>query len=219
MKFGSTHPLWTVGLSRHLTFTAIAAFLTVGTGCIKFRVSDPKRTATEQLLLSTAADHAVMQIDVSMIAGRKAFLNTTYFDAYDKEYIIGSFRDLFLSSGVLLVDTAAEAEVVVEARSGAFSIDAADTLTGVPTLPFPVPFAGVVQTPEVSLYKSERHKSIAKFALVAYERESRKHVTSIGPTVGTAYDNHYQFLGIIKFETTDIPEKQTPQKLWKRNKK
>lgn len=203
-------------ITRGWLISLLAVFIGTTTGCIKFRSSDPKRTATEQLLLSTAADHAIKKIDVSMLKGRKTFLNTTYFDAFDKEYVIGSIRDLLFSTGVILTDTAPEADVLIEVRSGAFSIDGADTLTGVPTLPFPVPFAGVVQTPEVALYKADRQKSIAKFALVAYERESRRHVTSIGPTIGTAYENHYQILGLVKFSTTDIPEKKSPSLFKKR---
>ncbi|MDA1273461.1 MAG: hypothetical protein O2960_05340 [Verrucomicrobia bacterium] len=194
---------------RGLLFATLGMVLGMTSGCIKFRSSEPKRTATEQLLLSTAADHAMTNIDVSILKGRKVFLNTTYFDAFDKEYVIGSIRDLLFSSDVIVVDAVTEADVVIEARSGAFSIDGANSLTGMPSLPFPVPFAGVVQTPEVSLYKADRQKSIAKFALVAYERESRKHVTSIGPAVGTAYENHYQILGFVKFSRTDIPQKKS----------
>lgn len=202
-------PLYPTPSHSHILIIVVFGIVLGATsGCVKYRSSEPKRTATEQLLLSTAADHALENINVSLLEGRTVFLNTTYFDAIDKEYVIGSIRDLFFSSGAPVVDDLDEAEVVVEVRSGAFSIDGADTLTGMPTLPFPVPFAGVIQTPEIPLYKAERQKSIAKFALVAYERDSGKHVTSTGPTIGTAYDNHYQILGLIKFNLTDIPEKK-----------
>ena len=206
----------TPGLSYILTFVVLGIVLGAASGCVKYRSSEPKRTATEQLLLSTAADHALKSLDVSILKDRKVFLNTTYFDAVDKEYVIGSIRDLFFSTGVPLVDDMAEAEVVVEMRNGAFSIDGADSLTGMPSLPFPVPFVGVIQSPEVPLYKAERQKAIAKFALVAYEKDSRKHVTSEGPAVGTAYDIHYQILGLIKFNRTDIPEKKVVDQIWPR---
>lgn len=202
------------GLSHILTFVLFGIVLGAASGCVKYRSSEPKRTATEQLLLSTAADHALNNLDVSILKGRKVFLNTTYFDAVDKEYVIGSIRDLFFSAGVPLVDDLDGADVVVEMRSGAFSIDGADSLTGMPSLPFPVPFVGVIQSPEVPLYKAERQKAIAKFALVAYETLTRAHVTSAGPAVGTSYDIHYQILGLIKFNRTDIPEKKVVDQFW-----
>ncbi|MEI8227755.1 MAG: DUF6655 family protein [Planctomycetota bacterium] len=49
-------------------------------GCGTTRMSDSKRTATEQLLVSQAIDRAVMQVDVRPLAGRKVFLETAFMD-------------------------------------------------------------------------------------------------------------------------------------------
>jgi hypothetical protein len=115
--------------------------------------------------------------------------------------------------GGFLVQKIDDAELVVEPRSGALSIDSTSSLIGLPSTPTPIPFAGAVQIPEVALYKSEKQFSIAKLALLAYERDSGRHVASSGSLIGRANIKYYKFLGFISFNKTTIPErkKQTKQ--------
>jgi hypothetical protein len=75
-----------------------------------------------------------------------------------------------------------------------------------------MPFAGAVSLPEVALFKSEKQYSIAKIAILAYERESRKHVASSGPLIGRANIKYYKFLGYIGYTKTTIPEKKRQKK-------
>ena len=51
------------------------------------------------------------------------FISSEYLKTLDQEYLVGSLRDLFLSNGVLVVDAAEEAQMIVEVRSGANSLD------------------------------------------------------------------------------------------------
>lgn len=191
---------------RALAWSLVGVGLTVG--CVNQKITEPKRTAAEELLISTAADRAVESADVTLLQGRKTYLDTTYFDSLDKEYAIGTLRDWLFSHGVLVVNDLKEADVVVEARSGGLSIDSSEALTGVPSVPVPIPFVGVSKTPEVSLMKSQAQRAIAKFVLLAYEKEGRRHIYSTKPLVGKAYNTYYQFLGILKYQSTDIPEEK-----------
>ena len=45
------------------------------TGCHSLNVSEPKRTATEQLLLSTAADRGLQGVDLAPLRGRADYRN------------------------------------------------------------------------------------------------------------------------------------------------
>jgi hypothetical protein len=83
---------------------------------------------------------------------------------------------------------------------------------GVPQTGLPIPLAGVVNIPELALYKSSRQNSTAKLALLAYEAKSRGHVFSSGSMVGKAYNKYYKLLGFIQWTSTDIPEKKKPKK-------
>jgi hypothetical protein len=89
---------------RNLILSALAALTLLGTsGCTTMRQTDPARTATEQLLLSTAADRAVEYVTLAQFANKKVFLDTAYFDSYDSKYAIGAIRDALSRAGALLM--------------------------------------------------------------------------------------------------------------------
>ena len=73
------------------------------TGCHSLKVSEPKRTAAEQLLLSTAADRGLQGVDLASLRGKKVYLEEQYFRSYDQEYILGAIRELISTNGAFLV--------------------------------------------------------------------------------------------------------------------
>lgn len=176
-------------------------------GCSQTRLTHSKRSAVEQLLYSTAADRAWARADAAAFNGRKVYVDSIYFESDDELYALGTLRDVLSAHGALLMTKAEDAEIVLEPRSGAFSIDESDSLIGIPKMPVPIPFAGTIETPEVALFKSEKQFSTAKFAFLAIDQKSRKHVGSSGPLVGRANIKYYKILGLIKYTRTTIPEK------------
>ncbi len=185
-----------------------AAALALGAGCVATRSSEPKRTAVEQLLISQAADNALGEMNVTSLAGKKVYLDEKYFESEDKQYVLGSVRELISAGGGLLQDKADTAEIIVEARSGALSIDSATTLFGLPEMPVPIPFSGTLKSPEVAFYKADRQFSVAKIALLAYDAKSREHLLSTGPSVGYSHHHYKRVLG-VKWTATGLPEKRT----------
>lgn len=177
-------------------------------GCADSTITNPPRSATEQLLLSTAADRAINSANLAEFARKKVFVDGTYFESYDSKYVIGAIRDALSRAGALLVNEATNSDIVVEARSGGLSIDASQSLVGFPNTGVPIPLSGSLQIPELALYKSSRQHSIAKLALLAYATKTREHVFSSGPMLGKSYNKYYKFLGLIQWTTTDIPEKK-----------
>jgi hypothetical protein len=192
-----------------LGWVSLAGLL--GSGCLQTRMTEPPRTAVEQLLISTAADRSLQQVPWEMFKGRKVFVDTNYFEAYDRGYVLGTMRDLLSIHGALLATNIGDAEVVLEPRSGALSTDSSSSLLGVPAIPVPIPFAGTFTSPELPLWKTEKHFSTAKIAVLAYEQKSRKHVYSTGPVVGRAAHKYYKLLGYLSVTRTDIPEKKRRQ--------
>ncbi|HWD20548.1 MAG TPA: DUF6655 family protein [Verrucomicrobiae bacterium] len=188
-----------------------ASFMWLGTGCTTTKQTEPARAASEQLLLSTAADRALAKADFSDFAGQKIFLDNSNYESYDSKYVIGAIRDSLSRAGGLLVKTAAEADLIVEARSGGLSIDSSDSLLGIPASGLPIPLAGAVQIPELALYKSEKEFSIAKLALLAYTNKTGAHFYSSGPLVGKAFDKNFKLIGMISWVRTDVPE-EIPEK-------
>ena len=175
-------------------------------GCTTEKNTTPARSATEQLLLSTAADRAAHAASLEIFTGRRVYLDASYFDSYDSKYALGTVRDALSRAGALLMESPTNSEIVMEARSGALAIDTADTMFGIPAMSVPIPLTGLVQTPELAFYKSQKQNSFAKFALLAYARDSRAHIYSSGPLDGKSCDNHFRVL-IVSWRHTDVPEK------------
>ena len=114
-------------------------------------------------------------------------------------------RERISASGAFLVKTDDKADVIVELRADALSMDLADFLVGIPAMAVPIPLAGPVTTPKVALYKSHKFDSITKVALFAYERASGRYVESAGPMLGRAYLHLYRVV-FVSWKRTDVPE-------------
>jgi len=208
-------------LTRPLTL-ALALLAGLASGCVnKQRMTQPAQSVGEQLLLSTAIDRTLSELDMEAIGrlkGFKVYLSTTYLKALDQEYLIGSLRDLLFSSGVLVVDDPGQAQMIVEMRSGANSLDSATVTAGIAedqALPNPVTGAPVA-LPELALFKKENNVSVTTVALVAYHADTRVHVFSSGTLLGGAYDRHYQILGLLRLRFTDVPELRAIKRLKRR---
>ena len=203
-------------MSRTLFFVSKPALRFLGlalllAGCVQIRQTDPARTATEQLLLSTAADRAVTNTSLSLFANKKVFLDTNYFESYDSKYAIGSIRDALSQAGAILVEGKTNSDIMVEARSGALSTDDRSYLIGIPATGLPIPLVGAFSIPEIAIYKSQKQDSTAKFALLAYDTHSNEHVFSSGSIVGKAHDDYFKIV-FFAHHSTDIPEKAKAKK-------
>jgi hypothetical protein len=141
-------------------------------GCSSQRESQPARTASEQLLISSAVDHALDRLNVDIPEGTRIWVNADNFDGYDQKYAVGAIRDHLLRRGALLVTDKAQADTIVEIRSGALSTDENDMLIGIPSMALPVPFVGATSTPELSLLKRSNDKGVAKIGVTAYDAKT-----------------------------------------------
>lgn len=195
-----------------LVISMLAMLALFGAGCETQEVTGPPRSATEQLLLSTAADRAMATANFNIFSGRNVYLDFTYFDSYDSKYAEGEIRDALSRAGALLVPDAKSASVIVEARSGAFSTDTNGTFFGIPAIPLPVPStAEVPELPQVAFYDRQTQISYAKFALLAYSSQNYAHIYSSGALDGKAYNTYHSIL-FISWWRGDVPEKQKKEK-------
>jgi hypothetical protein len=189
----------------------LISFVFLFNGCTTTKTTDTARSDTEQLLLSTATDHALQSANFVFFANRKVFLDTTYFDSYDSKYVVGTIRDALSRAGAMLEENVTNSDIIIEARSGALATDNSESLFGIPSLGLPVPLAGTISIPEIAFYKADKQRSVAKIALLAFARESRAHVYSSGPLDGKSYDKNYRFL-FLAWIRTNIPEKNSDRK-------
>lgn len=192
------------------------ALLFLCAGCTETRRSNPERTAVEQLLLSTAVDRAVDDLTLDVPPRTEVFVDASRFEAYDKSYAISAFRDRVLESGAHLVGQPQDADVIVEIRSGALSTAGSKTIVGIPSFDMPIPLAGNLTMPELSIASRSQRRGVAKVAYTAYWRESGALADRSEPVQGVAGYKDWEFIGFgwrsgDKLITGEIPKDPPPE--------
>jgi hypothetical protein len=164
--------------------------LATAAGCATDRQTDPPQTATEQLLVTNAVDQAVERLKLVFPPDSKLFLDQQFYDADNgvrPKYAVAAVREQLLRLGAHLVDDRKSADVVVELRAGAESIDYHTFLIGIPSFPVPIPLTGVLQFPELAFFKIDRQTGVAKLALTAYTPKDGALLSASGLQYGQAY--------------------------------
>jgi len=165
---------------RRLVLAIVLPLLASLAGCGTTRMSDSKRTATEQLLVSQAIDRAVMRVDVRPLAGRRVFLETAFMDdVEDGKYLESALRHQLMASGCLLAKDRDSSDVVVEVRAGAVGTDRSSVLLGIPATSVTLK-GNETSTPELVLAKRSEQRGVAKLSVYAYERESGQPIWQSG---------------------------------------
>ena len=194
------HRFWTVALT--------ALLVALLSGCSTDRETDPPRTATEQLLISTAADRAAESLKLDLGPERKAFLDATNFEGLDGKYAIAAIRSSLLKKGTRFVDDKKDADTIVEIRAGALSIDKHELLVGIPSVDIPIPLAGQLGTPEIAIYKSEEQQGVAKFAATAYDKKDGRFLGESTPPLGLSKIKKRVLL-VVSWTEDDVHGKAT----------
>lgn len=191
------------------TLAIIVIMLVSLSGCVTLRETQPSHTAREQLLLSTAADHATAQIAPNVPAGNSIYVDTGNFGSggdYQSNYAITAVKSALLRRGYALAPSADKADTVLIISSGALSIDETDKLLGFPSGKIPIPFAGDLSTPEVAFWKSKERTGVAKFLLTYYDAKTGKLQDAAKPIYGFSNFNRSSifFYGYTKSDL--LPE-------------
>ena len=175
-------------------------------GCATPRTTDTPRTATEQLLLSAAADYALPKMDLSPLAGKKVYLDTSNFEGTDKGYVIGAVAGRLNAQGAHIAPSAEKADAILALHCGALSTDRGDFLLGIPVLEVPLPFGGTIKTPELALLKRTHRVGIVKLGGHAHDAATGEHLLSVGPLDGQSRYDMWTIM-LVTFDVSNIPEK------------
>ena len=189
----------------------IAATLSLA-ACSTARESEPGRTATEQLLFSVAAERAVDQLALNIPADVKVFVDPAYVEGTDSKYLLSTIRNRVLQRGAALVDGKGDAEIVLEPRIGAISIDRGKTLVGTPGFDFPVPLAGDLGFPQLALFKSDTQQGVIKVAATSYDSKTGKLIQDMDPVYGFSHKTERVVLFVFSWSVNDLmpqPAKET----------
>jgi hypothetical protein len=174
-------------------------------------MTDSTRTATEQLLISSAVDRSVSQFDFTSLTGKKVYFDAQYLDGtVDKGYVVSSLRQHLLASGCLLQEDRKQATYVVEARSGGVGTDHSSLLVGVPQMNVPALVPGQPsQIPEIPLAKKNDQNGVAKIAVFAYNRQTGERVWQSGVVQSQSTSKDVWVLGTGPFQRGSIRTRTT----------
>lgn len=191
---------------RPSDFRCTILLLSVLSACSTERETEPPRTANEQLLISSAVDHALDGLQLNIPPNTKIWVNADYMDGLDQKYAVGAIRDYLLRRGGLLVADQAAADTVVEIRAGALSTNSNDMLIGLPSMALPIPFTGAAKTPELSLFKESERQGVAKLGITAYDAKSGALApySPAAPAYGFATVKRWLVLSLISWDEDDL---------------
>ncbi len=173
--------------------------------CTTERASVPLRTATEELLISTAADRAASALSLSIPKDTKVYIDRQYFQGTDDGYALNAIRTQFLKQGLDVVDDRAQAQAIVNVASGALSTDEKSLLIGIPALQVPaLPVGTSVSVPEIALFKTAQDKGVAKFVATGYDAKTGKLIASSDPQYGFSHQTNHTIFLFFSWQTGDL---------------
>jgi len=173
--------------------------------CTTQRSSVPVRTATEELLISTAADRAAAALSLQIPAGTKVYIDRQYFQGTDDGYALNAVRTQFLKQGLAVVDDRSQAQAIVNVSSGALSTDEKSLLIGIPALQVPaLPVGTSVSVPEIALFKTAQDKGVAKFVATGYDAKTGKLIATSDPQYGFSHLTNNTIFLFFSWQTGDL---------------
>lgn len=148
------------------------------------RESYPARTATEELLISDAAEDAATQLKIKIPADRKCYLDTTNFEGTDAKYAVSAIRQKLMEQGIALMESREQADTIIEIRAGALSIDSRGRQINLPAIPVDKIIPGI-QTPlSYNQWTQKIDEGVAKISAFAYDKATGKLLTVAETVVG-----------------------------------
>lgn len=195
-------------IQSRIVVGATLVFLACSSGCGSTKMTNTPRTGTEQLLLTSAWDRAVQQLDLRPLTGVPVFLDVSNLQAVDQGWVHSSLRQALLNHGALLREKKEDAQWVVEARVGAYGTDESNFLVGVPEANIPATLPGIPagRIPEIPVVKKSDQQAVAKLALFAYDRASGQLVWSSGTVQGHSNIKNLHIGGIGPIQSGTIKD-------------
>ena len=191
-------------MRNRLPLVSILALALLVTACSSARKTKPERTATEQLLISRAADAAAERLELPIPAGTRIHIVPANFDSPDGKYAVGAIRDQFLRNGARLAKDRDGADMIVNIRAGALSIDEKEVLLGTPEIDI-----SLVTLPSLALYHETERKGVAQFVATVTDAGNGRLIGTTGPQFGYSHKRRLTILFVFSTSSDDLsPEDQ-----------
>ncbi|ABC21060.1 hypothetical protein Rru_A0255 [Rhodospirillum rubrum ATCC 11170] len=162
------------------------------------------KSAEEQLLIAVASDRAAEALARALPDQGAVFIDPINFEGVEGKYAIGAIRESLARRGMRLASDRAQADRVIEVRTGAMAVEGSDLLFGVPGLSAPVPLAGALETPEVALFKKETMQGMTRLTAASFDRQSGALTGATGPRFGFSHKTKWTALLVFTWQSSDL---------------
>ncbi|AQR60267.1 hypothetical protein BZG35_00295 [Brevundimonas sp. LM2] len=185
--------------------------------CASTNESYTGRTATEQLLMSRAADEAVEGLRLPIPASSKIFVDTRFFQGEGSSYATSAIRSALSKAGFSLADDRAGADVVFELRAGSLSLEQMRRVVGIPALAVPInETLNVVSLPELSLYSRRDRVGVAEFSGFLYDARTGAPLGAVAPMIGEFRIRSHKVLMVVAWGQQSVrPGQNDPGDSWR----
>ena len=205
---------------KSITLGIALTALILTTGCTgEIRETTTPRTATEQLLISTAGERAMKKFEKKLVKlrGKRVAIDDSKFESVQKLYVVSSLKNLLSRNEIKVVPMkkkkyrvvgGKEVELgpnyVIEIRSAALGIKDSSFGLGVPPLPIPIPQTNLTSVaPGLYLFNRDKQEGWAKFQFWIYEPVTDTYIDQSGDLWGKAYYTQWIFFGIGPFDFSE----------------
>ncbi len=185
-------------------------------GCIEPRITNTSRSAVEQLLLATVIERGVNRMDFSGFAGKSALMDYRYLAPQsDKEYIQAVLETHLAASGVAVIESAENADLLVRPYCGTLATTSTSFNIGTPSLPIPLPYTDLTfAIPELSLVKRISRSAYSRLSVVVFDRSSMKLLYSQRGINDRSIYNNWTFFFFLPFVSRDVEVGQPEKSSW-----
>ncbi len=185
------------------TFLVIFAlsFTILVSGCAttKQTGTETPRSATEQLLLSTAAERSATQIEGPVFLGVPLYLEVaglTNDAAFAKETVASELQ----ARGAIVVTEVTKATYTVRILVQAFGTDQTESFLGIPAMNVIVPI------PEIALFKRRRQTARSRLRYIVIDTRTGQTVGRAQEAEGKTTSTRWTIL-FFAFERSDIADR------------
>lgn len=159
-----------VSPSRFVAFLPLALATAPLVGCGTTKFSDTGRTATEQLLISSAMEDVVDEYDYSRLAGLKIHIKIAN-STTDSNYLQSLIRQQLAANGAFVRDAEDDADYILEVAPGAVGTNRYELMYGIPETSIPaIGTLAATSIPEFALIKRTDQKAQVKLNMWAYNK-------------------------------------------------
>ena len=195
------------------TFPLMAlALLLLLSGCETPWMTNTKRNAIEQYLISSVVERGISSASFKAYRNKKIAMDYAYFDPQtDKLYTQGVLELRLAELGMIIAKKAEDADYIIQPLCGVLATDHSKIFLGTPSLPVPVPNANLdIVIPEIPLFQKFTRYGYGKFSFVVYEAKGRKPHEVLPTTRSSARYIDWVIL-LIPFKTHDMEMDDTVQ--------